>query len=82
MDAKSDVSKCANPKCGSKFVRFGEGELFVFPLSDPHAWGLPAHVRQKVYWLCERCCTSYYIRLDRRHMAAQVIHRPVRHSAA
>lgn len=82
MNVVSDVSKCANPECGLKFVRLGEGELFPFSVSDPKEWGLPPHTRQKVYWLCDKCCTSYYIRLDRRHKSAQVIHRPAKHNAA
>ncbi|HET9697222.1 MAG TPA: hypothetical protein VFP40_10180 [Terriglobales bacterium] len=76
MNANSDVSRCANPECKSKFVRFGDGELFVFPLTDPQAWDLPKHVKQKVYWLCDHCCSKFYVRLDRRHKAAQVVHRP------
>ena len=76
MNAQSDVSICANPNCTSKFVRLGEGEVFVFPLTDPKEWGLPSHVKQKVFWLCDGCCPKYYIRLDRRHKSAQVVHRP------
>jgi len=76
MDARSDVSMCANPECKSKFKRFGDGELFVFSVSDAKAWGLPAHVRQKVLWLCDGCCSKYYIRFDRRHHAAQIVHKP------
>ena len=76
MNVNSDVSTCANPECKSKFVRFGDGELFVAPVVDPKAWGLPSHVRQKVLWLCDRCCSQYYIRFDRRHHSAQLVHRP------
>jgi hypothetical protein len=75
MDARSDVSTCANPKCHSKFVRFGDGELFVFPIADPQPWGLPTHAKQKVLWLCEKCCSSSFIRLDRRHHCAQIVSR-------
>lgn len=82
MNARSDVSVCANPECQSKFVRFGEGELFVFAVNDPESWGLPLHVKQKVLWLCERCCSRYYVRFDRRHHSAQVIHRPATRSVA
>jgi len=75
MDARSDVSSCAYPKCGSKFVRFGDGELFVFHVSDPQAWGLSKLATQKVFWLCDKCCHKYYVRLDRRHHAAQLVSR-------
>jgi hypothetical protein len=76
MDARSDVSTCANPKCHSKFVRFGDGELFVFPVADPKAWGLPQHAKQKVFWLCDKCCAALSVRLDRRHHLAQLVSRP------
>jgi hypothetical protein len=78
MNARSDVSKCARPECNSSFVRFGDGQLFVFPVADPKAWDLPDHARQKVFWLCEDCCSEYYVRLDRRHHTAHVAHRPER----
>lgn len=81
MNARSDVSKCARPECGSKFVRFGDGELFTFHVNDPSAWGLPSHAKQKVFWLCDNCCPTYYVRLDRRHHTAQVAHRPERTAA-
>lgn len=75
MDAKSDVSTCAHPTCKSKFRRLGDGELFVFPVADPQSWGLPKHIKQKVFWLCDGCCSKFYVRLDRRHKSAQVVHR-------
>jgi len=76
MNARSDVSTCANPECKSKFVRLGDGELFVFSVSDPKAWGLHPHTKQKVFWLCDGCCTKYAVRIDRRHHLAQVVHKP------
>ena len=76
MDAKSDVSTCANPECKSKFVRLGDGELFVFPVLDPEGWGLPRNVKQKAFWLCDGCCSKYYVRVDRRHHAARIVHKP------
>jgi hypothetical protein len=76
MNTRADVSACANPECASKFVRFGEGELFVFPIADPNAWGLPSHAKQKVLWLCEKCSSVLFVRLDRRHHSAQIVSRP------
>ena len=75
MEARSDVSRCANPECKSRFSRLGDGELFVFHVSDPNAWGLPVHVKQKVFWLCDRCCGDYNVRIDRRHHMGQVVHK-------
>ncbi len=76
MNASSNVSRCANPECKSKFVRLGDGELFVFPVHDHKAWGLPPDVKQKVMWLCDGCCQKYYVRFDGRHHSAQIVHRP------
>jgi hypothetical protein len=76
MDARSDVSTCANPKCHQKFVRFGDGQLYVFPIADPQSWGLPTHAKQKVLWLCDKCCAALFVRLDRRRHLAQIINRP------
>ena len=78
MNAKSDISTCANPDCGSKFQRLGDGELSVFHITDPQAWGLSPHVKQKVIWLCNGCCEQYYVRIDRRHHSAQLVHKPTR----
>lgn len=76
MNARADVSTCANPECQSKFVRLGDGELFVFPVADPKAWGLPPQAKQKVLWLCDGCCSQYNVRLDRRHHMAQIVQKP------
>jgi hypothetical protein len=75
MDARTDLSACANPECSSKFVRFGDGELYVFHVADPQAWGLPSHAKQKVFWLCEKCSPGFFVRLDRRNHSAQVVSR-------
>ncbi|HUN87457.1 MAG TPA: hypothetical protein VMU28_01625 [Terriglobales bacterium] len=77
MNVKADVSTCANPTCREKFVRLGSGELFVFPITDPQAWGLSLHVKQKVIWLCDSCCSHYYVRIDRRHHSAQLVRKSV-----
>lgn len=82
MNARADVATCANPECKSKFTRLGDGELFVFPVSDPKAWGLPPQVRQKVFWLCNHCCPKFHVRVDRRHHSAQVVQRPATRTAA
>lgn len=83
MDARSDISTCANPKCHTKFVRFGDGELYVFHVADPQAWGLSTKSNQKVVWLCGKCCHGYFVRLDRRHHSVQVLNRQqVAHGAA
>jgi hypothetical protein len=74
--ADLNVGTCANPACNAEFRRFGEGSLAVFHVDgDSQAWGLPAHARQKVVWLCDKCCDQFYVRLDRRRHAVHVVHK-------
>lgn len=75
MNARSDVSACANPECKSKFTHLGDGELFVFHVEDPSKWGVSSHSKQKVFWLCDNCCEKFYVRLDRRNHSAHLVHR-------
>ena len=82
MNVNSDVSTCAVPGCGEKFQRLGSGELSVFPITDPKAWGLPPQVKQKVIWLCDGCCEQYYVRIDRRHHSAQLVRKPATRKVA
>ena len=82
MNASPDVSTCANPECKSKFKRLGAGELFVFPVHDPKAWGLSPQIKQKVFWLCDGCCEKFHVRLDRKHHAAQIVHKPANRKVA
>jgi len=69
------VDKCANQECPHHFRKIGQGKLYVFPVSDPKAWGLPGGLRQKVVWLCESCKQHYYVRLDRTAHTAIVVTR-------
>jgi hypothetical protein len=55
--------------------KFGLGQLFVFPISDPLEWGLPEHAKQKVVWLCPGCCEHLQIRLNRRKHNVQLVRR-------
>jgi hypothetical protein len=73
-----DVSQCANPECDRHFRRLGEGKLWVFPIFDPKPWGLPAHLRQKVVWLCDECAEEMYVRIDRKRHVIQLARRPLR----
>src|ERR1700745_4255952 len=47
MEATASIAQCANPGCSRRFEKFGVGQLFVFPISDPVEWGMPAHAKQK-----------------------------------
>ena len=75
MDGIPDVSSCANSHCNQQFRRLGERKLYVFAVSDSEQWGLPAHLKQKVVWLCGGCAASLYVRLDRRRHRIQIVHR-------
>jgi hypothetical protein len=77
MEAAVSIAECANPACGAPFQRFGVGQLFVFPISDPLEWNLPEHAKQKVVWLCPACCEDLYVRLNRRKRNVQIIRKRV-----
>jgi hypothetical protein len=72
--ADLNVGTCANPACNAEFMRLGEGAISVFHVNgDSEAWGLPAQARQKVVWLCDKCCERFYVRLDRRRHTVHVV---------
>lgn len=74
------VHTCANSKCHEQFRRLGDGKLYAFTVDDPQNWGLPAHLKQKVVWLCSACADLMYVRLDRRHHRVQLVHHAEAHS--
>jgi hypothetical protein len=76
-----DLRKCANPDCEQKFHRLGTGCLTVAHLSDPEAWGLPTHVKQKAVWLCEKCSARYLVRLDQKAHTIHLVHKHRGHAA-
>lgn len=80
MTAK--LGKCANHDCPSEFRRLGTGEIYSIPVEDPQRWGLPAHVRQKVAWLCSKCAQAKKIKFDRVHGQVLVVTRHGRHGRA
>jgi hypothetical protein len=82
MPGAPDVGKCANSECHHRFHRLGEGKVWAFSVSDPHAWGLPAHLRQKAVWLCDECAARMYVRLDRKHHSIQLVHKVLRKHVA
>jgi hypothetical protein len=73
MEATASIAQCANPGCSRRFEKFGVGQLFVFPISDPVEWGLPAHAKQKVVWLCSVCSKQMQVRLNRRKRVVQLV---------
>ena len=75
MEATASIMECANPNCNTPFERFGVGQLFVFPISDPIEWALPEHAKQKVVWLCPVCSQLMQVRLDRRKRKVQLVRR-------
>ncbi len=71
----SALRKCANPDCEAEFKRLGKGEIYSLPVAEPQAWGLPAHVRQKVVWLCSDCAETKQVKFDQQHFRILVINR-------
>lgn len=69
------VEKCANHQCPEHFKTIAKGKLYVFPVTDPEAWGLPRGLRQKVVWLCEGCRKHFYVRFDQDSHSATVVER-------
>jgi hypothetical protein len=82
MPDAPDVSKCASSECNRRFHKLGEGKVWAFPIFDPESWGLPAHLRQKIVWLCDRCAEEMYVRLDRKHHVIQLVQRHPRKRVA
>ncbi|HUI84035.1 MAG TPA: hypothetical protein VL240_07425 [Candidatus Binatia bacterium] len=76
------LGKCANPGCKAEFKRLGSGEIYTLPVSQPRAWGLPAHVRQKVIWLCSACAAIKQVKFDQEHCEVLVVNRRSRRQTA
>lgn len=65
------TTKCVNPACGKPFRYLRGGKLFLIdsppdPLhpSDPDSMSGAGHVSE-FFWLCEECCRTMRIMLDR-----------------
>jgi hypothetical protein len=69
------LGKCVNPDCKSEFKRLGTGQIYSMHVSEPRNWGLPAHVRQKVVWLCSKCSTSKKVKFDRVHCQVLIVNK-------
>jgi hypothetical protein len=72
------LDRCANGSCSEVFKRFSEGQLFMFPVKNPVAWGLPPGATQKLYWLCDGCKKNYSLHIDRGRKKARVVPRESR----
>ena len=57
----ANLASCANPECGNKFRRLGEGKLFVRPAGKSDT-----ALTQKALWLCSECAERFDLRYDRR----------------
>jgi hypothetical protein len=69
------LGKCANPECQAEFKRLGTGRIYSLPVTDPQAWGLPPHVKQKVVWLCSKCAATNHVEFDKQHCRVLVVSR-------
>jgi hypothetical protein len=75
----SRVEMCANPGCQAEFKRLGLGKLYTLPVTRSQAWGLPAHIKQKVAWLCSRCALTHEVEFDKQHCQVLVVRREKPH---
>ena len=75
MHGRKSLDKCANDNCSAEFKSLGEGQLFVFPVSNPGAWKLPHGSRQKILWLCDDCCKTLALELDNDSTRVRVVRR-------
>ena len=66
---------CANHDCHTEFKRLGDGRIYTMPVTEPQAWGLPPHSKQKVVWLCGRCAMTKEVQFDRQHFQVLVMSR-------
>jgi len=82
MHGRKSLDKCANDNCSAKFKSLGEGRLFVFPVSNPGAWKLPHGSRQKILWLCDDCCKTLALELDKNSAHVRVVSRQETKKAA
>jgi len=71
----STLGKCANPECQAEFKRLGTGRIYTLPVSDPQAWGLPLHIKQKVVWLCARCAAHHQVEFDQQQCQIRIVSR-------
>jgi hypothetical protein len=81
MHQRKSLEKCANDSCSATFKSLGEGELFVFPVSNPRAWQLPNGSRQKILWLCDDCCKIFTLQVDSNSTHVRVVRRETQKAA-
>jgi hypothetical protein len=65
----ANLSKCANPECGERFKRLGDGKLFVRPAASN------GKQKQKALWLCQECSRQFDLRYDRQHEEFHLVRR-------
>ena len=75
----SGLGKCVNPACSTEFKRMGTGQIYTLPVKRPQAWGLPAHVKQKVVWLCSKCALNKRVEFDQECCQVLVVSREHAH---
>lgn len=73
------LGKCANPECKAEFKRLGTGKIYTLHATRPHAWGLPAHIKQKVVWLCSKCAMKWEVQFDTQHHEVLLVRRERAH---
>ena len=58
------VDKCANPACSERFRRLSQGRVFVIEVQADDQTSQSARQLQ-YFWLCNSCCHTMTVMLDR-----------------
>ena len=74
------VDKCANPACSEKFRRLSEGRIFVIEARSDDQRSNSA-CQLQYFWLCNSCCHTMTVMLDRAN-GVQVVPLPASGTAA
>ena len=61
------LDKCSNPACSASFRSLRDGKLFVTEVEADYHSSVSGHQRLRQYfWLCNSCCRSMTITVDKR----------------
>jgi hypothetical protein len=69
------LDRCANLQCSRRFLRLGQGRLFLVESENASVIGVPKQIRSPYlrvkprrverYWLCDQCAETWTLVHDR-----------------
>jgi hypothetical protein len=60
------LDKCANPACSARFLRLGDGKVFVTEVDAIYHSDGSGHRRQRQhFWLCNSCCRTMSVTVEK-----------------